>query len=399
MRVDKYIILLGDGMPDEGEITPLMAAKSPTLDRLASLGEVGFVKTTPDGFEPGSDIGNMGLLGYDCNRYYTGRAPIEAAAIGVDLAPDEIAFRANLITLALGSNQVIMEDFSAGHIETHLANELIESLSSNLSSEDIAFYAGVSYRHLMVARGEFSDLTIHPPHNISGENILDYLPKGKGGDKIVDIMNKSQMILKDHPVNKRLAKAGKPVANSIWLWGQGARLSFPTLKGLHNITGAMISAVDLLKGLGSIADMKVVNVEGATGWLDTNFDGKKDALINELANVDLIFLHLEAPDEAGHLGSFDDKVAAIEKLDQLIVEPVVNYLEESNFSFRLMVTSDHPTPWKLRKHTSAPSPYLIYPSISTARNCSNFDETIISNKGSNYFDSALGLNNYFIEGS
>ena len=278
MRAKKYVILLGDGMPDrpiaecEGK-TPLMMAPTPHLDFLAREGTAGSVKTTPDGFEPGSDVTNMGILGYDPNSYYTGRSPLEAAAMGVDLRPGDVAFRLNLVNLFAMQNGLIMRDFSAGHIETDDARALVEHLQEKLGDDDVTFYPGVSYRHLMVWHGGKTDLKLTPPHDISDDNIRDYLPKGDGADFLRNITNSAQMLLKMHPVNKRREQEKKTVANSIWLWGHGEKPTMPHLTEHKNLSGAMITAVDLMRGIATNAGMRVINVPGATGWIDTNYEG------------------------------------------------------------------------------------------------------------------------------
>ena len=364
----KYIILLGDGMADRpradlGNRTCLQAAKTPNLDQLASAGQVGMVSTVPDGYAPGSDVANLSVLGYDPRKYYTGRSPLEAASIGVSLGPDDVAFRCNLVTLKVaGSGSAaehrrafLMEDFSAGHISTSEARTLIEEIGGKLGTEHIRFYPGVSYRHLMVWKGGKDRIDCTPPHDIQDKNIQDYLPRGEGDDVINELMEASFDILTNHPVNKGRLEAGKRAANSIWLWGQGKRPSMPTFREKYGLEGAVISAVDLTKGLGVYAGFEVITVPGATGWIDTNYVGKAEHALFALKSKDIVYLHVEAPDEAGHTGDVKNKIKAIEDFDELIVGNIMHGMKQFD-EYRILALPDHPTPLEIRTHSAEPVP-------------------------------------------
>ncbi|MBI4666790.1 MAG: cofactor-independent phosphoglycerate mutase [Nitrospinae bacterium] len=400
MSSKKYVILLGDGMPDwpsneHGGKTPLMMAVTPNLNRLAKEGTAGSVMTTPDGYEPGSDVTNMSILGYDPRKYYTGRAPLEAAAMGLSLAPADVAFRCNLVTLRADNDGVIMDDFSAGHIETDDAREIIEDLGKELGDDVISFHPGVSYRHLMVWKGGESGARLTPPHDLSDKPITGNLPKGPGSEKLLDLMNHSQMYLKGHRVNARRRAEGKKEANSVWFWGQGKAPSMPTMMEREKLSGAMISAVDLMRGLGTCAGLRVIKVPGATGWIDTNYEGKAQACLDTLKDVDFVFVHVESPDEAGHAGSWDYKVQAISDFDKKIVGPIVEGLRKMG-DFRVMALSDHPTPVAHKTHTLERVVFAIYPALE-AVHADEFDERIIQNSPVR-FDSGVDLWAYFREG-
>jgi 2,3-bisphosphoglycerate-independent phosphoglycerate mutase len=370
----KYVVIVGDGMADypvddlNGK-TPLMVAETPNMDWLARHGEIGMVRTVPDGFNPGSEIANLSIFGYDPVRYYTGRGPLEAASLGIELQPDDIAFRCNLVTLKFDGTGTIMEDFSAGHIANDEAREIIVDLNREIGTKDIQFYPGVSYRHLMVFKGGASKysnlekLKLIPPHDITGRLISPFLPEihGRGGeDRILFLINESQRFLKNHPVNiTRSAKGLKP-ANSIWLWGQGRSPQMITLKERFGIEGYVISAVHLLKGIGILAGLEVLEVPGATGYFDTNYDGKAQYALRGLKEKDFVYVHVEAPDEAGHMGDLQLKIKAIETFDEKIVGAILKGME--NFErFRILILPDHPTPLSIRTHTADPVPYVIYP--------------------------------------
>ena len=400
MRARKYVILLGDGMPDrpiaeKDNKTPLMIANTPNLDFLAREGSAGSVKTTPDGFDPGSDVTNLGIMGYDPHEYYTGRAPLEAAAMGIELNPYDVAFRCNLVTLRAIADGVVMEDFSAGHIETEDAAELIRDLNEELGDERVSFYPGVSYRHLMIWRGGESDVELTPPHDISSQNIRDYMPGGAGAEFLNRLMSEAQIFLRHHKVNERRKAAGKKEANSVWFWGHGRAPSMPTLKERKGLSGAMITAVDLMRGIGVYAGMKIINVPGATGWIDTNYEGKARACLDALDDADFVFVHVESPDEAGHAGSLENKVRAIEDFDAKVVGPVLDGLKGMD-GFRVMAASDHPTPLEIRTHTTDMTPFAIYPPIDKG-GAAAFDESILESSPL-VFGSAVALSEYFIEG-
>ncbi len=360
----KYIVLVGDGMGDLpieqlGGKTPLEVAKTPNMDRLLTLGRTGLVHTIPPGMEPGSDIANMSLLGYDPRLYHTGRAPLEAASMGVRLEPADVAFRCNLVTLATGADGVVrMDDYSAGHITTEEARELIGALQEAVAEGPLKLYPGVSYRHLLVWAGGRADIDATPPHDILGESAAPYEKGYPSAPPIFAFREKAAKILADHPVNRARAAAGKRTANAVWLWGQGHAPSMPSLKEKYGLTGAMISAVDLLKGIGVYAGLDPVFVPGATGYLDTNYAGKVDAAIKALDGGQFVYVHIEAPDEASHEGSLEKKLAAIEAFDEKVVGPVVE--GAAKFSkVRVLIAPDHLTPIVKRTHASDPAPFLL----------------------------------------
>lgn len=368
----KVVIVLGDGMGDYpikelGGKTPLEAARTPRITALAREGEVGLCRTTPDGFYPGSDVTQMGLLGYDPKRYYTGRAPLEAAGLGVALGKDDVAYRCNLVTLRgkaaydvrrLNAS-VVLEDFAAGHIGTAEAKELVLDLNDQLGSEQIQFSHGVSYRHLMVWAGGQTRPTCTPPHDITGQAIGAYLPQGEGAETLREVMEASLKVFKAHPVNKERLKEGLRPANGIWLWGQGKAPQLPTFAARYRLTGAMITAVDLLRGLGVYAGLEIIRVPGATGYLDTNYRGKADAGLAALARRDFLYLHVEAPDEAGHNGDLTAKIQAIEAIDTHVIGPLADGLAKVG-DYRLLFLCDHLTPIAKKTHTPEPVPFLLY---------------------------------------
>jgi len=374
----KYIILIGDGMSDHpveelGGKTPLQFAKTPNMDRLAGAGTLGLVKTVPDGYPPGSDVANLSILGYDPAVYYTGRSPLEAASIGVTLGDDDLSLRCNFVNIAEENGVSIMGDYSAGHVTTEEARELILAIDSELSGEGIRFYPGVSYRHLLVWTGGPDGLETTPPHDISGRPVEGHLPKGDGAGRLVELMERARGIMEGHPVNLKRIRDGKIAANAIWLWGEGRRPAMPTISERFGIEGAIISAVDLMKGLGIYAGLKVVDVHGATGYLDTNYKGKVEYGIRELKEVDLLCIHVEAPDEAGHQGKVDDKVQAIEDFDGKVVGKIVEALKGSD-DYRLLILCDHPTPVKLMTHVSEAVPFIVYPALGKGQNGYGYNE-------------------------
>lgn len=361
----KYLILLGDGIADYpleklGNKTPLEYARTPHMDRIAGEGTIGLIDTAPSGLAPGSDVANLTVLGYDAGKIYSGRGPLEAANMGVKLGPDDIAFRCNLITLR-GGDHSVMEDFTAGHISSAEAKGIIGDLEKNLGSERFQFFPGVGYRHLLVWRGGKADLTTTPPHDITGRAIGEYLPQGDGADKIRQLMKDAQGLLGDHPVNAARRKTGKKAANAIWLWGQGKAPEIRPLTDQYRLRGGMISAVDLLNGIGIYAGLEILPVEGATGYTDTNYVGKAEKALMALKTLDFIFLHVEAPDEMGHEGNIEGKVGAIEDFDEKVVGTILKGMDALG-PLRLMVLSDHPTPVSLMNHAGDPSPFAVYSS-------------------------------------
>jgi len=359
---DKFIILVGDGMGDYpldrlNGLTPLEAARTPNLDRLVRIGTLGIVQTIPSGMQPGSDVANMSLLGYDPAVYHTGRGPLEAASIGVRLEPDEVAFRCNLVFLSEDeAGNVVMADYSAGHISTPEAHEIIVSLQSAVSGSALKLYAGVSFRQLLVWKGGRADISTIPPHDILGQPVAQY--ELLSTEPILHAFTeKAARVLEDHPVNMRRKKAGKSPANAVWLWGQGKAPLMPKLDRF-GLCGAMISAVDLLKGIGVYAGLDPVKVEGATGYIDTNYEGKVAAALSALERGNFVFLHVEAPDETSHTGSLEEKIQAIECFDKHIVGPIVEGAKKFH-KVRLLVATDHYTPISMRTHSTDPVPFLL----------------------------------------
>lgn len=359
----KYIVLLGDGMSDEplDELsgkTPLQAAKTPNMDKLAQQGTIGLAATVPDAFHPGSDVANLSVFGYDPASCYTGRSPLEAASMGVELAPEDVAFRLNLVTLGLAGGDMYMQDFSAGHITTEEARVLIECLQSELGDDEFQFYPGVSYRHLMVWRGGKTDFNILPPHDLTGKSVSNHMLRSAEAMPLMQITNAAQLLFRRHPVNLKREEEGKLSANSIWLWGQGKRPQMPTLQEKFKLQGAVISAVDLIKGIGIYAGLDVINVPGATGYLDTNYLGKAEAALEALQTRDYVYLHVEAPDEAAHSGSLADKIEAIERFDEDVVGTVMKGITAFS-DYRVLLLPDHPTPVAKMTHTKDPVPFVI----------------------------------------
>ena len=364
----KYIVLIGDGMADYpiaelGGKTPLQSARTPTLDRLARQGTLGRVNTIPPGFSPGSDVANLTVFGYDPAVYYTGRAPLEAVAMGVKLAPADVAFRCNLVTLLKEDGDTYMEDFSAGHISTEEAGRIVKDLGKELGNEEFNFYPGVSYRHLLVWRNGEASLRLKttPPHDITGRNISPHVPEGDGDEEILWLMNRARKILPSHPVNLERTGMGKKPGNAIWLWGQGKAPVLKPMTQRFGIRGSVISAVDLIKGIGYYAGLEIVNVPGATGYLDTNYVGKAEYALKALEDQDLVYVHVEAPDEAAHNGNLKDKIQAIEDFDRKIVAPILEGAEKFG-GYRLLILPDHFTPLTIKTHSPEPVPFIVFSS-------------------------------------
>jgi 2,3-bisphosphoglycerate-independent phosphoglycerate mutase len=358
----KYIILLGDGMADYpignlGDRTPLEAAHIPNMDRIAAEGTIGCVDTIPAGFQPGSDVANLSVLGYDPSVCYTGRGPLEAANMGVRIGPDDVAFRCNLVTLGPEEDPV-MVDYSAGHISTDEAARIVTEMDKAIGTPEFQFYPGVGYRHLMVWRNGKDALDTTPPHDITGKPTAAYRIKGAGAEILAGLMGQSQIFLQDHPVNIARQAAAKRPATSIWLWGQGKAPRMVRLTDSYSIRGGVISAVDLLNGIGVYAGLKVIRVPGATGFTDTNYLGKAQYALKALQDVDFMFVHVEAPDEMGHAGNQEGKIKAIEDFDEKVVGPVLEGLSAFD-DYRIMVLGDHPTPLAIKTHASDPSPFAV----------------------------------------
>lgn len=400
----KYLVMLCDGMADEpnealGNSTPMEKANKPCMDSLATKAEVGIVKTVAEGLKPGSDVANLSVLGYEPAVYYSGRSPLEAASIGIDLKDTDVTLRCNLVTLSDDEdyeNKTIL-DYCADDISSEEAKILIEYIQEKLGNDVFRFYPGVSYRHCLVWRnGNPHPGVLTPPHDITGKVITDYIPKGEAVDELYDLMKKSYDLLKDHPVNQARIARGKRPANSIWLWGEGTKPLLDNFSEKFGIKGSMISAVDLLKGIAICAGMNSVDVDGATGYLDTNFDGKCKAAIEEFKNgADLVYVHVEAPDECGHRGEIENKVKAIEMIDEHILGPVVEFLKGYD-DFAVLVCPDHPTPLSIRTHTSTPVPYLIYDSKNEINSgVKVFCEKEARETG-NYIEKGFTMMNYFL---
>lgn len=366
----KYIVFLCDGMADYpleslGGKTPLDVANNPYMNELSRRGELGLVKTVAEHLSPGSDVANLSVLGYDPDVYYTGRSPLEALSIGVNLKDDDVTFRANVVTLSDEENyeDKTMLDYSSGEITTHEAHELINYLKENMSFDAISLHGGTSYRHLVVWNGGSTNVTLTPPHDISDKKVTEYLPKGDGADTLLAMMKKSHELLKNHPINKDRIARGLNPANSLWIWGEGTKPMLSAFSEKFGLSGTMISAVDLLKGIGAGAKMEVIEVPGATGNIDTNFDGKAIAAIEAFENgTDFVYIHMEAPDECGHHGDTDDKIRSIELIDEKVVKPVVDYLKSTTDDFRALITPDHPTPIALKTHVRDAIPFVLYDS-------------------------------------
>lgn len=366
----KYVVVLGDGMADQpieelGGKTPLEYAKTPMMDELAKVSEIGMVHTVPDGMSPGSDTANLSVLGYDPKIYYSGRSPLEALSIGVPMKSTDVAIRCNLVTLSEEEDSYEKRriiDHSSGEISTEDAAVLLDAVKEGLQREGYTFYVGTSYRHLLIVdQGTVMPLT--QPHDILGQVIGDKLPK----DPVLrEMMEKSYDILVNHPINVERKKQGKNPANSCWFWGAGTRPSLMSFAEKNHKEGAMISAVDLLKGIAVGTGMKVIAVEGANGGLDTNYEGKAEAAVKALTEdgCDFVYVHVEAPDEMGHQGSVERKVQAIENLDQRVIRPLVQGLNDADCDFRMLVLPDHPTPICIRTHTGDSVPYMLYDSTS-----------------------------------
>jgi len=353
-------------LPELEGRTPLEVAYTPNLDEIAKRAEIfGIAKTIPDPLPPGSDVGNLAVLGYDPTKYYTGRSPLEAASIGVSLGETDVTVRCNLVTLGERSGQTVMEDYSAGHITDEDAAGIIENLKKEFDGEEFSLSQGVSYRHLLLWRGGNSGIRTTPPHDISGKEIGPWLPSGEGAEKLLGLMERSRRMLKDHPVNAKRRAEGKNTADSIWLWGEGTRPEMPSLLELYGITGSVISAVDLVKGIGIFAEMEVIEVPGATGYLDTNYAGKVSGALDSLQRVDLAMIHIEATDETGHVGDARLKIQAIEDFDQKVVGPALEGMEQFG-EYRVLVLSDHPTPIDLRTHSREPVPFSILDSANSS---------------------------------
>ena len=402
----KYVVILGDGMadyrqPSLNNKTPLMLANKPFIDALAPLSEVGLCRTVPCGMKPGSDVANLSVLGYDPHECYTGRSPLEAASIGIDLLDTDVTARANLVTVSNESDyqDKTMIDYSAGEISTAEAKELIEFLAKKINNDKYSLHAGISYRHcLVMANGTVAgDLT--PPHDITGKPVKDHLPTTEAGKRLLEIQKQSYELLKDHPINLKRIKEGKNPAHSLWFWGEGTKPALESFERRFGLKGAIISAVDLLKGIGKLADMRVIEVEGATGNYDTNFIGKAKACVDALNDgIDFVYVHMEAPDECGHHGDTENKIFSIGEIDQKVVKYVVEKLNESGEDYAILIAPDHPTPISIKTHCSDPVPYLIYRKGKNLGNgATAYDEENAENTGV-FVENGVTLMQKFLNG-
>ncbi len=396
----KYIVLVPDGMADWPisslqDKTPLQVAHTTNMDFLAKQGMVGLVRTIPDKMAPGSEIGNLSLLGYDPQKYFSGRAPIEAAYMGVDLAEDEVAFRCNIVTI--GNDQMV--DYSAGHIRSEESAQLIATLNKDISVPDIKFYAGKSYRHLMVIKTphvkDMLETKCTPPHDIMGQNFKRYLPKGKPEVLLRGIMERANKILENHPINQVRIDLKENPGNAIWLWGQGSKPQLPPFQEKYGVNGSIISAVDLVNGLGKLTGLEIINVPGVTGYYDTNYAGKAEYALESLKTKDFVFIHVEAPDEAGHNGDVKMKITCIERIDREILGPILNHFNNQD-DFRILVSPDHATPIEKRTHTEEPVCFLMYGRGIRTNDAAEFHEAAAKEKGLK-FDSGEAMMNYFIK--
>jgi len=393
----KYIILLADGMADRpiaeiGNKTPLEVANTPNMDLIFKKSICGMVKPLCDGLPLGSDVGNLSILGNDPHKYYTGRAAMEAANLGIELKQNEIAFRCNLVYVKDGK----MMDYSAGHISTKEAKELIKLIDTKIGSKDIRFYPGKSYRHIMVMKGG-ENIKATAPHDIYGQEYEKYFPKGAKSTVLIQLMQDSQFLLEGHEINVQRRAEGKPPANMIWLWGQGKKLELPKLKDVYGLEGAVISAVDLVNGIGLSMGLEVINVPGVTGYIDTNFKGKVDYALKALKKKDFVYLHIEATDEMGHNGDVAGKIKAIELFDKEVVGPIFEGMKKFD-EFKLMITSDHATPICARTHTDEPVPFFIYNSKKEHENLIDvLSEKEIADKSTLRFDNGWELLPFFIK--
>ncbi len=398
----KYVVLIGDGMADwpldvlRG-LTPLEKAHTPYMDMLASKGSVGSVNTIPEGFPPGSDVANLSIMGYDPARFYSGRAPLEAASMGLSLNENDVAFRCNIVCLDKGGNgdPVTMKDYSAGHITTEEARILITAVNEGLAEKSVTFYPGVSYRHLMLWNNGEVDVDCTPPHDIAGKDIAPYLPAGKGEELLKTLMKDSVALLESQDVNKERIKAGKLPGNSIWLWGQGKKPDLSLFSDKYGVSGSLISAVDLTKGLGIYAGLDIINVPGATGYIDTNYKGKAEYALASLKERDFVYIHVEAPDEAGHSGNLEDKIRAIEDFDKFVVGGVFEGLKAFG-DFRVLLMPDHATPLEIKTHSSDPVPFAIYDSRKVQNKECAYNEHIVKREDAIHFRNGYEIMGFLI---
>lgn len=400
----KYVVVLYDGMADypvpalDGK-TPMMCANKPFFDSLAQKSEVGLVKTVDDTLKPGSDVANMSVMGFDPLKYYTGRSPLEAVSIGVKLLDDDVTLRCNIVTLSDEKNyeDKTMVDYSAGDISSEEAAELIKAVQEAFGNDTYTYYSGVSYRHCLTVHKGTTDLgEMTPPHDISGRVVGPYLSESENAAELIAMMKKSYDVLKDHPINKKRIAEGKRPGNSIWLWGEGNKPILPTFESLYGLKGSVISAVDLLKGIGISAGMATPEVEGATGYIDTNFRGKAECAVNELKNgKDFVYIHIEAPDECGHRDEPHNKVRAIELIDEQVLSVLLPALEEYD-DYKIMILPDHPTPIVTKTHARDPVPYMIYHKSSPKNGVDTINEETAKATG-NFIEKGATIMEHFLK--
>ncbi len=398
----KYLLLVGDGMGDYPiqelrNRTPLEAAHTPAMDYIAQHGELGLVRTIPKGMEPGSDVANLSLLGYAPSEHYTGRGPIEAASLGVKLNPEDVAFRCNLVTLKRQGDHLFMVDYSAGHISTEEGRTLIQDLAEAIPSEKIKLYPGIGYRHLLVWKGGPEGIKTYPPHDFIGRDVSEAWQVYEEEPVLRDFLYQAMAFLERHPINHRRRQEGKPVANSLWPWGQGRAPRLEPFSERYGLRGAIVAAVDLIKGLGICAGLEIINVPGATGYLDTNYRGKAEAALEALHGpYDFVFLHVEAPDEASHEGLLEEKIRAIESFDREVVKVVLEGMADFE-AYKIMIATDHLTPISLKTHASVPVPFAIYDSRDPGiKRIQGFNEKAAKEAGV-FYQTGEGLMAHFIE--
>jgi 2,3-bisphosphoglycerate-independent phosphoglycerate mutase len=402
----KYLILVPDGAGDDpiemlGGKTPLEVASLPVMNRLASMGEVGTVATIPEGVPPGSDAANLSVMGYDPSIYLTGRSPLEAVSIGIDMSETDVAFRTNLVTLDGEGvyDDLIIKDHASGDITTEEADQLIQAVNQAFADHAIQFYTGTSFRHCMIVHDGEIGQELTPPHDVLGRRAGDYLPKGPGSEIIDDMMRKSYEILNHHPVNEARRAKGLNPANSLWIWGQGKKPALSSFQEKYGITGSAISAVDLIKGIALCAGLHAVDVEGATGTLHTNYEGKAKAAVERFrAGDDFIYLHVEGPDECSHQGNLEEKIQCLEEIDQRVLKPIWEYLESQEEPYRILALPDHKTPLRIRTHSSEPVPFVLFDSTKKKESQPENEFNEVSGANGTVFHSGHQLADYFFQG-
>ena len=393
----KYVVILPDGVadvpiPELGNKTPLEVAKHPNMDWVAREGTTGWAHTIPSGFKPGSDVGCMSVFGYDPRKYFTGRAPLEAAAQGIALDGDKVAFRCNTVTVEDG----VLADYSAGHIESADSAELIKTANKRLGRHGMRFYPGVSYRHLALIEGqEFAKTQCTPPHDISGKMIDAYLPTGQGSELIREVMDESVTLLRTHPVNKRRIDQGKRPATMLWFWGQGTAAKFPPFQSQYGLRGACISAVDIVRGLGTLVGFDIIAVPGITGYFDTNYKGKAEYALKALDTHDLVLIHVEPTDEAGHMGDVNKKIQAIEDTDRLVVGTGIDGLKQRGEPYAILIVCDHPTSTVLKTHIAAPVPFALYATGGPKGTVASYSESAVK-RSKQEFTEGFQLMSFFL---